>query len=84
MVRFHWPVEGTQHCAWVPHGGMKLEEDKGVRHITVDMEVGAAQAELNALASTPVLVCVHRIPQPSMPPQHCPTCFFQVHCWGRP
>lgn len=42
MVRFHWPVEGTQHCAWVPHGGMKLEEDKGVRHITVDMEVGAA------------------------------------------
>ena len=41
MVRFHWPVEGG-HSAWVPSGGMKLDEAAGVRHITLDMEVSAA------------------------------------------
>ena len=38
MVRFHWPVEGGL-SAWVPSGGMKLDEAAGVRHITLDMEV---------------------------------------------
>lgn len=42
MVRFHWPVEGG-HSAWVPIGGMKVDEKAGVRHITIDMEVGKRQ-----------------------------------------
>ncbi|KAL4438236.1 hypothetical protein ABPG77_010597 [Micractinium sp. CCAP 211/92] len=53
MVRFHWPVEGTQHCAWVPHGGMKLEEDKGVRHITVDMELAGQNETVMSLLTVP-------------------------------
>ncbi|KAL4448431.1 hypothetical protein ABPG75_005650 [Micractinium tetrahymenae] len=53
MVRFHWPVEGTQHCAWVPSGGVKLEEDKGVRHITVDMELAGQNETVMSLLTVP-------------------------------
>lgn len=40
MVRFHWFIGDSGHAAWVPMGGVTAEEDKGVRHVTVDMEVG--------------------------------------------
>jgi len=38
MVRFHWNVDGTNTAAWVSAGGIS-QEDKGVRHVTISMEV---------------------------------------------
>ncbi|KAI3426267.1 hypothetical protein D9Q98_008642 [Chlorella vulgaris] len=52
MVRFHWPVEGG-HSAWVPSGGMKVDEEKGVRHITLEMELAGQNETVMSLLTVP-------------------------------
>ncbi|PSC70326.1 GMP synthase [glutamine-hydrolyzing] [Micractinium conductrix] len=53
MVRFHWFIGDSGHAAWVPMGGVTAEEDKGVRHVTVDMELAGQNETVMSLLTVP-------------------------------
>lgn len=38
MVRFHWPCDGGQ-SSFVPPGGVEQDEENGVTHVSLEMEV---------------------------------------------